>query len=359
MNKGSWLLAVVLAAAATAFAATPSGDVVLAVKAPDGWQIKAALAPANAGAPVTASSGEKIKFPAGVYTLLTVMANSGTKEGGSSKAPAPIALSGGWPKGMSLELKAGETAMPLGPPLRFEVLISKSLDDDADVEIGEVALVGVGGERYHAWNFAEGAKNRLLWFARAGEAVTQPVSLTYSQDGLLHGGCWRIPDELADTGLAEVVVRFESKELGTFEVVNRLAKLPAQKPALAGRFQKAMDLYAEHKDEPGTVQAFEHLASLYPADPRVLNMTAWVLLTARNENLRAPKRALALAREAARLSQEKRGNILDTLALALHENGLLEDAARYAKRAAELDASEDIVKRAKDYAKDWEKHKKK
>jgi len=89
-----------------------------------------------------------------------------------------------------------------------------------------------------------------------------------------------------------------------------------------------------------------------------LNGQAWELLTAQDEKLRDAKRALPLAREAVKLSEEKEGHILDTLALALHENGELAEAARYAKLAAEKSPGrEEIAKRAKDYEEELAKAK--
>jgi tetratricopeptide (TPR) repeat protein len=90
-----------------------------------------------------------------------------------------------------------------------------------------------------------------------------------------------------------------------------------------------------------------------------LNSQAWELLTAKDEKLRDAKRALPLAREAVKLSEEDDGNILDTLALALHENGELAEAVRYAKMATQkYPGREEIAKRAKDYEEELAKSKK-
>ena len=110
-----------------------------------------------------------------------------------------------------------------------------------------------------------------------------------------------------------------------------------------------------------TIQAAKKLADLSTVKPTAaqLNEQAWELLTAKDEKLRDAKRALPLAREAVKLSEEKNGNILDTLALALHENGELAEAVRYAKMATEKSpGNEEIAKRAKDFEEELAKARK-
>jgi hypothetical protein len=81
-------------------------------------------------------------------------------------------------------------------------------------------------------------------------------------------------------------------------------------------------------------------------------------LTAKTDNVRDAKRALPLAREAAKLTNENDGNILDTLARALHDTGELAEGARYAKLAAAKEpGNQDIVQRAAEYAKELEQRK--
>ena len=92
------------------------------------------------------------------------------------------------------------------------------------------------------------------------------------------------------------------------------------------------------------------------AGARALNEAAWFLLTASDEKLRDPRRALPMARKAVELTGEDDGSILDTLAKALHDTGDIRGAARYAKRAAEKEPdSEEIARRAEEYAKETAK----
>lgn len=91
------------------------------------------------------------------------------------------------------------------------------------------------------------------------------------------------------------------------------------------------DLMQKQKMEKKALDAYEKALSLKPANADIRNNLAWLLLTARDESLRDPGRALRLAEKAAGLKGE--GYILDTLAEAYWANNMPEDAV-----AVEIDA---------------------
>lgn len=75
----------------------------------------------------------------------------------------------------------------------------------------------------------------------------------------------------------------------------------------------------EQGDEEGALRDLRLAQALAPRDPEVQNSLAWVLATARRQELRAPAEALELAQEAVALSPQP--HIWDTLAEAYLLNG--------------------------------------
>lgn len=76
-----------------------------------------------------------------------------------------------------------------------------------------------------------------------------------------------------------------------------------------------------------------------PRSAEALNALAWALLTAREEKLREPKRALALARQGVALREPfgmRGAMILDTLAEAELQNGLPDSALEHEQRAIDV-----------------------
>jgi predicted Zn-dependent protease len=140
------------------------------------------------------------------------------------------------------------------------------------------------------------------------------------------------------------------------EAAKRISDLPKEKPSLYALRSKASELARSCNDDPGAWRAYEQALKLYPGDAPLLNSVAWFLLTAKDEKVRDAQRAVPMAREAVKLTNEENGNILDTLAKALHDTGQLADAAKYAKLAAERQPNnEEIVGRSKEYAADYAK----
>jgi len=139
--------------------------------------------------------------------------------------------------------------------------------------------------------------------------------------------------------------------------VKKLTELPKQKPPLDDILSRARELAQDCKDERGALRVYEQALKLYPDKPRVLSGLAKLLAAADEKKLRDPKRAVQLAREAAKLAEEKDASALDALADALHANGDWDEAARYAKLLAERSPGyREYEKRAKQYEKDAAKH---
>ena len=95
------------------------------------------------------------------------------------------------------------------------------------------------------------------------------------------------------------------------------------------------DLMQSEKMENKAVKAYEQAVKLRPTSVEVNNNLAWLLLTAKDKELRDPVRALTLARTAVLL--DEKGFVLDTLATAYWANGLIENAIESEVRALQLD----------------------
>ncbi|HIE33457.1 MAG TPA: tetratricopeptide repeat protein, partial [Thermodesulfobacteriaceae bacterium] len=94
------------------------------------------------------------------------------------------------------------------------------------------------------------------------------------------------------------------------------------------------DLLFSQGLEREALKIYEKALSRSPEDPWLLNNLAWLLLTAKDQTLRDPTRALNLAQKAASL--ETSPEILDTLAEAYRQAGKLETACQYARKALTL-----------------------
>ncbi|MCI5130655.1 MAG: peptidase M48 Ste24p, partial [Candidatus Electrothrix sp. EH2] len=87
--------------------------------------------------------------------------------------------------------------------------------------------------------------------------------------------------------------------------------------------------------EGAALRAYEKVLGIPPVSAELANNTAWLLLTAKDSDLRDSGRALDLAGFAAWHSEQ--GYILDTLATALWAVGRKEEALELEKKAAALD----------------------
>lgn len=117
--------------------------------------------------------------------------------------------------------------------------------------------------------------------------------------------------------------------------LEHLAKLYTQKTVEESTnplwFQLLGDLQQGRKQYSEAVDAYERALTLAPDHPDILNNLAWLLLTAEDEKVLNPVRALMLARTAATLKPA--AYILDTLATAYYVNDFTENAIRVGKEA--------------------------
>jgi len=88
-------------------------------------------------------------------------------------------------------------------------------------------------------------------------------------------------------------------------------------------------LYRDARD------AYEYILHLEPNQAMALNNLAWLLVTATDEDIRDPTRALSLARRAVEI--ERSPVFLDTLAEAYYANGQIAEALTYIDEAIALD----------------------
>lgn len=86
-------------------------------------------------------------------------------------------------------------------------------------------------------------------------------------------------------------------------------------------------------------RAVENWSRAFKLDPdriNVINSLAWVKATSPDDKLRDPKQALKLISRAAKLTEHKQPEVLDTYAAALAANGKFTEAVEIAEKAIEL-----------------------
>jgi len=114
-------------------------------------------------------------------------------------------------------------------------------------------------------------------------------------------------------------------------IVQKLKKEPENSLWL----QLLGDLMQKEAMEKKAIDAYNKALVISPMNAELGNNLAWLLLTATDESLRDPARALHLARTAAMIKEQ--GFILDTLALAFWANGLVEEALAVELKAMRID----------------------
>lgn len=108
-----------------------------------------------------------------------------------------------------------------------------------------------------------------------------------------------------------------------------------EQPENAIWYQFLGDLQQNRDKYRTAIAAYDKALALAPGNPEALNNLAWLLLTAKEDRFRNPRRALALARRAAAAKPE--GFILDTLASAYQANGMTGLAIHTEQRAIRTD----------------------
>jgi cytochrome c-type biogenesis protein CcmH/NrfG len=110
----------------------------------------------------------------------------------------------------------------------------------------------------------------------------------------------------------------------------------AKKPDDANFHYNLADALLRHGDDVAALAAYRRALELAPDRPLMANALAWLLATSRNEKVRRPGDALALALKACEATQHAVPEMLDTLAAAYAAAGKMEEAAATATRAATL-----------------------
>lgn len=159
----------------------------------------------------------------------------------------------------------------------------------------------------------------------------------------------RVPSGFLDREDAEIVVRFTCSDFGTWEKARRIRDILGAVPSVRTLLSEAAELEGK-EDYGGALEVLQKATKAYPHDAEAMNSLAWFLVTTPEKRLRDPLRALQLARDAVAATKGKAGHILDTLAVALHQNGDLIEALSYAEKAAGLMPDvEEVTARAKAY----------
>lgn len=100
------------------------------------------------------------------------------------------------------------------------------------------------------------------------------------------------------------------------------------------------NLSFEMNKEREAIHAYEKALQLNPSSADLNNSLAWILLTAQDNTLHDPFRALSLARKAVSSEEEPIAEILDTLAVALWANGMRSEAIVVQREAIAKDPAD-------------------
>ena len=95
------------------------------------------------------------------------------------------------------------------------------------------------------------------------------------------------------------------------------------------------DAYLSLGKHAEAIADLEKAAKLMPDDSGTLNNLAWVLCTSPNDELRDPKRAIELAKQACELTEYKAAHILSTLAAAYADSGDMKAALEWSQKAVD------------------------
>lgn len=149
------------------------------VDAKEGWKVTAALRSSDGGFVGNCEGGAQAALLPGAYRLEQAKAESGPRkdEGGRSRAAIEFYAWGA--KDASLQIKEGDSTLAFGPPFKLDFAAVRSTEDEADVNVTEVALIGAGGERYRADNYGSGGDSTMECAVRAAGRDTKVATLAY------------------------------------------------------------------------------------------------------------------------------------------------------------------------------------
>jgi tetratricopeptide (TPR) repeat protein len=97
-------------------------------------------------------------------------------------------------------------------------------------------------------------------------------------------------------------------------------------------------------DYQGALNDYKKALELNPKDPSIHNNLAWLYATAKDEKFQDKLKALEFAAKAAELSNERNGEILDTLARVYFINGKVNEAIETEKKALKLEPNNERFK---------------
>lgn len=155
----------------------------------------------------------------------------------------------------------------------------------------------------------------------------------------------RVPDEWADRGNLEIVVRFRHELLGEQTAALKMADLTVAPPTLRD-FQAMHAGLSEEKDWDALSGLFEEMQKHFSDNPVFLNAWARFLADAGDDRFRDHPRAIRKARRAleGRVVGHLKGLLLETLALALFRNGNLEEAVQRIRESDQACPRHETVK---------------
>lgn len=133
-------------------------------------------------------------------------------------------------------------------------------------------------------------------------------------------------------------------QMGTFygseeeheKAVEMYTKVLEMEPGNKVALRLRGDAYLSLGKHAEAIADLEKAAELMPDDSGTLNNLAWVLCTSPNDELRDPKRAIELAKQACELTEYKAAHILSTLAAAYADSGDMKSALEWSQKAVDM-----------------------
>lgn len=132
-------------------------------------------------------------------------------------------------------------------------------------------------------------------------------------------------------GIARYRAKMFTEAIGDFDRVMVMDSRSHQAFLYRGLCREAL------KDFVEALKDYTSALNLNPNDPAVHNNLAWLYATAKDDQVKDPARALEHARKAEELTNGENAQVLDTLAWALFENGVVDKAIETQEKALEME----------------------